>query len=586
MDDESDSSDQGGGKPMPTEKKVTIDNIEERDYISVVWPGCQILCNFMIANPTLFTGSPNGSLSTGSPPPESFYGSYLQEPLPEGVGIELGCGQAHVSRVALKLGQPKMVALDNSPMIEELRKAVPFVLRERLFLMQCNIADMEDLNEIANAASVLGPVPYILASDLLYSETLFEPVLAAVDHFMKYSPECVFYTTFQNRDNTDIIYDLCAQYCLQPCLIRTANVHADGADREIQLIKMTRALNDGQALEKVFVGVEGGGTGTKIAFYRQNGTQVGSDIVLGATNPLLNGLEKVADLIAVSIRAFAKENDICLPVAAIGYAMSGAEDVKYIESFTDYLHKEHGDISEEHLMNSDAVVPLGGYFERGGVILISGTGSNCKVLTEAGQVFGAGGWGHMLGDEGSGYWIAHRAIKALIDHDDQFHVLDCSPEVVRKLIYDYFEVSCNTELLNFFYGEKFSKGHVAGLTKILSEHAPTDRLCAQFFKDAGIALSNHLLALAPHLNSMRRNVPVLLIGSVFESWSLMESAIQKNLREHHSHNVIKYTFFKIPEDSPVVCAAAHYAAKISGNKIQKQLNLDQVAQILIHSRKQ
>ncbi|CAF4867733.1 unnamed protein product, partial [Rotaria magnacalcarata] len=54
----------------------------------------------------------------------------------------------------------------------------------------------------------------------------------------------------------------------------------------------------------------------------------------------------------------------------------------------------------------------------GGVVIIAGTGSNCVVYNGDGSSKRAGGWGHLLGDEGSGYWIAQRAIKRVFDHAD------------------------------------------------------------------------------------------------------------------------------------------------------------------------
>ena len=47
-----------------------------------------------------------------------------------------------------------------------------------------------------------------------------------------------------------------------------------------------------------------------------------------------------------------------------------------------------------------------------------GTGSICYGRNEQGQAARGGGWGYILGDEGSGYWIGRRALAAVVRHAD------------------------------------------------------------------------------------------------------------------------------------------------------------------------
>jgi N-acetylglucosamine kinase-like BadF-type ATPase len=56
------------------------------------------------------------------------------------------------------------------------------------------------------------------------------------------------------------------------------------------------------------------------------------------------------------------------------------------------------------------------------VLVIAGTGSIAYGRNAAGETGRAGGWGHTVSDEGSGYWIGIEAVKAaLCQHDAQRH---------------------------------------------------------------------------------------------------------------------------------------------------------------------
>ncbi|MCG3149496.1 MAG: hypothetical protein PCFJNLEI_02959 [Verrucomicrobiae bacterium] len=54
-----------------------------------------------------------------------------------------------------------------------------------------------------------------------------------------------------------------------------------------------------------------------------------------------------------------------------------------------------------------------------GIYVLSGTGSVVVGRNAAGQVARAGGWGHLLGDHGSGYWIGITGLRAAIREFDR-----------------------------------------------------------------------------------------------------------------------------------------------------------------------
>ena len=72
-----------------------------------------------------------------------------------------------------------------------------------------------------------------------------------------------------------------------------------------------------------------------------------------------------------------------------------------------------GAVGGQLVLCGDEEIALEGAFKGGpGILVISGTGSNVIGRTADGTMYGAGGWGPALGDEGSGYWIGVEAIRA------------------------------------------------------------------------------------------------------------------------------------------------------------------------------
>jgi N-acetylglucosamine kinase-like BadF-type ATPase len=72
-------------------------------------------------------------------------------------------------------------------------------------------------------------------------------------------------------------------------------------------------------------------------------------------------------------------------------------------------------VARENLVTHDAAIALvAGTGERFGVVLIVGTGAAAYGIDRKGREARAGGWGPLLADEGSGYWMGLRALRAVM----------------------------------------------------------------------------------------------------------------------------------------------------------------------------
>lgn len=135
-----------------------------------------------------------------------------------------------------------------------------------------------------------------------------------------------------------------------------------------------------------------------------------------------------------------------------GIVLSGAGQLESQENVRRELQSLGVDISKISI-GEDLLGPV----PNGGVVIIAGTGSNCVVYNEDGSSKRAGGqatkklrpmlidsslyrWGHLLGDEGSAYWIAQRAIKRVFDQEDNFSLSRYDLSRLNAEIKAYFKV--------------------------------------------------------------------------------------------------------------------------------------------------
>jgi len=162
----------------------------------------------------------------------------------------------------------------------------------------------------------------------------------------------------------------------------------------------------------VVVGLDIGGTHSRARLARDGHTVAEADV--GSASLTAAGAQRahtaLAELAArLGLAELGPVDAIC-----VGSAGSGSTDAR------NFLTQALAPLTRSGtvLVVNDArlVLPAAGLDE--GIALIGGTGSTA-VGVAAGRVVRAGGWGYLLGDEGSGYWTVRAAVRELADRQDR-----------------------------------------------------------------------------------------------------------------------------------------------------------------------
>lgn len=107
----------------------------------------------------------------------------------------------------------------------------------------------------------------------------------------------------------------------------------------------------------------------------------------------------------------------------------------------------------------DALIALdAAYDAESGIVVIAGTGSVVLGRTEGGTLYRAGGWGHVLGDPGSGYGIGRAGLQAVAEAFD-----GGQDTALRPRLRDFCDVKNREELLRKVYQEDFRVQSIAPL---------------------------------------------------------------------------------------------------------------------------
>jgi glucosamine kinase len=190
------------------------------------------------------------------------------------------------------------------------------------------------------------------------------------------------------------------------------------------------------------------------------------------------------------------------------------------------------------------------------VAAIAGTGSNVFGVGSDGRSWRTGGWGHLLGDEGSGYWLGSESIRAAL------HDRDASGPATRlgEVACAFFDVADIEALVTLVYSKPLTKGEIAALAVETGKLADDgDEVALELYRRGAGLLGGQIAAVIAQTGLSGR-FPVGLIGSAYRAGEIFLGPLRRRIAENSPEAAIA------PVEMAPVGGALTLAARAAGRQ--------------------
>jgi N-acetylglucosamine kinase-like BadF-type ATPase len=280
------------------------------------------------------------------------------------------------------------------------------------------------------------------------------------------------------------------------------------------------------------LGIDGGGTSTTAWLADRDGTVLGKGQG-GPSNLKAVGPQKAQAGLAAAIGgAFSSARLEQVPVDVACFGLAGfdrPEDKRLLAAWS----MRHEWARKLLVENDGALILAAGTPEGWGLGVIAGTGSIAVGRAPDGRTARAGGWGHLIGDEGSAYAVALAGLRWVARHSDG-RAMRVSHDLLSDRLCDALGIRSSSELVSTIYSGEFDRARIAALAPVVVECAQSDPLISEsILMPASRDLAEMVLAVARQLGWPQTvNFPVwplALAGSFLLSSEAVASELLNTL---------------------------------------------------------
>ncbi|HTV55362.1 MAG TPA: BadF/BadG/BcrA/BcrD ATPase family protein [Terriglobia bacterium] len=190
-------------------------------------------------------------------------------------------------------------------------------------------------------------------------------------------------------------------------------------------------------------------------------------------------------------------------------------------------------VSGDLILVNDIEIALNAAFPGNrGVLLLAGTGSNAAARSNSGAIVTAGGWGPVLGDQGSGYSIGLNALRNLFAAADD----DCESSLLKGIL-RFWDLDSLDRLVEYVHTNP--PPDFAQLTRLVVQSAARgDLVASETLKQAAHDLARLAICVIHKLQKSERHeqldgIKVALAGSILREIETVRTQTVLALRQHH-----------------------------------------------------
>ncbi len=252
-------------------------------------------------------------------------------------------------------------------------------------------------------------------------------------------------------------------------------------------------------MSNYIIGVDGGGTKTLGVLFTEKGIER-KRVEFGFANFSVDESISKSNIESVltELTNNLSENDYIIQIVL------GIAGASKLENKDEYVEKLRNKFKSNVVMVTDADIALYSILkdeDKSAIMVLGGTGS-VIMSNENHEINMIGGFGHLLGDEGSSYHLSITALKKIIDeYENNKKHSRLSKEILKEI-----KAENHYDIKNFVYNS--SKSDIAKLSRFIAEYAINgDEEAIEMFKEEGKHLGRQTISA---FNQFKLNYPVII----------------------------------------------------------------------------